>query len=641
MEIEEKSLDQTLKKYDRAARTRDLTGILKLIVMIIAVSMSLYHLYTARFGTPVALQHRAIHVTFMLVLVFSLYPAAKKSIKFLNVVDGGLICLSIFTAYYIIYNYLDIVMRAGLPHTTDVVVGALLILLVLEAARRVMGLVLPIISVTFLLYAYYGNYVVGRLGHRGFAFDEIMEYMYLTTEGIYGIPIGVSAQYLILFIIFGAFLLKSGVGDFFNDLAIAIAGKKKGGPAQVAVISSGFMGSINGAAVANVVTTGTFTIPLMKKIGYSAEFAGGVEAAASCGGQILPPVMGAAAFIMAETLGIKYVNIMYAAIIPALLYYITALTMVYFRASRKNLRGMDAADVPNLGKLLKTKSYLFIPLVVLVYFLVKGYTPTYAAFFAIVTSIVVSWFKKETRMTPRKILEALEDGAKNSLSVAVACAVVGIIVGVCTLTGFGSKLAGSIIRWSGGNLILTLFFTMISCIILGLGMPSIPAYILTATMAAPALSQLGIPPLVSHFFVFYFAMMANVTPPVALAAFAAAGISGGDINKTGIAAFKMASAGFLIPYMFVMNPTLLGLNSNLLSIFLVAITALIGVISFASAIEGWLLKRCNIFHRILLLISAFSLIKPGGITDLIGIGIMMIVLAIQYFSGKSRETAQA
>jgi len=375
----------------------------------------------------------------------------------------------------------------------------------------------------------------------------------------------------------------------------------------------------------------------MKRIGYSSEFAGGVEAAASCGGQLLPPVMGAAAFIMAETLGMDYINIVYAAIIPALLYYIAAVTMVYFRASKKNLQGMEADEVPDFKKLILAKGYLFIPLLVLVYFLVSGYTPTYAAVFAIISTIVVSLFKKETRMGPKRIIEALELGVRNALGVATATAVVGIIVGVSTRTGFGSKLAGAIINWSGGNLILTLFFTMIACIILGLGMPSIPAYILTATMAAPALRQLGIPPLVSHFFVFYFAMMANVTPPVALAAFAAAGISGGDINKTGIQAFKMASAGFLIPYMFVLSPALLGLNSSMTQILLVAFTALIGVIALASANEGWFITKSNWIQRLLMLGAALTLIKPGGYTDLIGFAMFITVIVYQKLITSKKE----
>ena len=624
-------------KLDRSSGKRDLNKYMSIIVTIITVTMALYHLYTARYGTPVALKHRSLHVGFVFVLIFIIYPFNKSKKKYVKFVDLGFILMSIYSTWYIWNNYISIVRRAGMPIQKDIIIGIITILLVLEAARRVMGNVLPMIGVVFFLYSMYGNLLSGRLAHRGFALEEMAEYMYLTTEGIFGVPIGVSAQYLILFIIFGAFLLKSGVGDFFNDLAIAIAGKSRGGPAQVAVLSSGLMGSINGAAVANVVTTGSFTIPLIKRIGYSSEFAGGVEAAASCGGQLLPPVMGAAAFIMAETLGMDYINIVYAAIIPALLYYIAAVTMVYFRASKKNLQGMEADEVPDFKKLILAKGYLFIPLLVLVYFLVSGYTPTYAAVFAIISTIVVSLFKKETRMGPKRIIEALELGVRNALGVATATAVVGIIVGVSTRTGFGSKLAGAIINWSGGNLILTLFFTMIACIILGLGMPSIPAYILTATMAAPALRQLGIPPLVSHFFVFYFAMMANVTPPVALAAFAAAGISGGDINKTGIQAFKMASAGFLIPYMFVLSPALLGLNSSMTQILLVAFTALIGVIALASANEGWFITKSNWIQRLLMLGAALTLIKPGGYTDLIGFAMFITVIVYQKLITSKKE----
>lgn len=640
-ENREELIESTIKKYDRSERTRDLTGLLKILLTFIAVGMSLYHLYTARYGTPIAIIHRSIHVSFILVMVFLLYPPFRKNNVLFRIIDGILIILSIIPSCYLITQYKEIVLRAGMPNKTDLILAGLIILLVLEAARRVMGWVLPALSILFLLYGYYGSYFIGRLSHRGFSFDEIFEYMYLTTEGIYGVPIGVSAQYLILFILFGAFLLKSGVGDFFNDLAIAIAGQSKGGPAQVAVISSGFMGSINGSAVANVVTTGTFTIPLMKRIGYSPEFAGGVEAAASCGGQILPPVMGAAAFIMAETLGIKYVNIMYAAIIPALLYYGSALTMVYLRASHRNLRGLDQSEVPNLWALIKKKFYLFTPMVVLVYLLVRGYTPTYAAFFAIITSVLASWIKPETRMTPKKIIEALEMGARNTISVAVPCAVVGIIVGISTLTGFGSKIAGSIISWSGGSLFLTLFFTMIACIVLGLGMPSIPAYILTATMAAPALARMGVPPLASHFFVFYFAMMANVTPPVALAAFAASGISGGDINKTGYEAFKLALAGFLIPYMFVYSPALLGIETTFGGILVVAITAMIGVIALAGAVEGYLLIEAKLYQRLILLAAAFTLIKPGGMTDIIGFLLIGIVIVLQLVTKRSSNKSNS
>lgn len=510
--LDNAQIQDTIKKYDKSERTKELTGILKHIASIIAISMALYHLYTAWKGTPVAIVHRAIHVCFMLVLIFILYPLKKEEKPWHKAINVMLIVLSLIPFIYLKTNFNEIIMRPGMPILTDIIMGGILIVTVIEATRRVSGMVLPILSILFLLYDFFGNNISGYFSHKGFDIYEVFEYMYLTTEGIYGVSIGVSAQYLILFIIFGAFLLKSGVGDFITELAISIAGDKRGGPAQVAVLSSALMGSINGSAVANVATTGSFTIPLMKKIGYTPEFAGAVEAAASCGGQILPPVMGAAAFIMAEILGEKYVNIMYAAIIPALLYYFGIFITVYLRAVRRNLKSLDKSEIPGLWDVFKRKFYLLTPLVVLVYLMVKGYTPTYAAFFGIILTIPVSWLNKETRMGLKDILEALEDGAKGAISVAATCAIVGIIVGVSTQTGFGSKVAGGIISLSGGNIILTLIFTMFACLILGMGMPSIPAYILTANMAVPALLKLGIQPLVSHFFVFYFAMLANITP---------------------------------------------------------------------------------------------------------------------------------
>ncbi|MGB9975729.1 TRAP transporter permease [Thermovenabulum sp.] len=627
--INENQIQETIKKYDKTERTRDLKGNLKKLVSIIAIAMALYHLYTSWHGTPTAIIHRSIHVSFMLVLIFFLYPMSSKENVFTKFIDALFIVASIIPYLYLKTNFHEIVNRAGMPTSIDIMVGILLVILVLEAGRRVTGLVLPVLAVIFLLYGLTGNLLSGYFSHKGFSIPEIIEYMYLTTEGIFGTPIGVSAQYLILFVIFGSFLLKSGVGDFITEIALAIAGDKRGGPAQVAVLSSALMGSVNGSAVANVVTTGTFTIPLMKKIGYTPEFAGGVEAAASTGGQILPPVMGAAAFIMAEILGVKYVNIMYAAIIPALLYYFGVFITVYFRAVRMDLRGLDKKDVPSLSKIFKEKFFLLIPLIVLVYLLVKGYTPTFAAFFGILLTVPVSWLTPKNKMNLSKILEALESGAKGSLSVAVTCAVVGIVVGISTLTGLGSKIAGAIISLSGGNLFLTLVFTMIACIILGVGMPSIPAYLLTANMAVPALLKLGVKPFVSHFFVFYYAMLANITPPVALAAYAAAGISGGDMYKTGLEGFKLAIAGFIVPFMYVYNPVLLGIGSNAVSIITSLVTALIGVTFVASSFEGYLLKPLNNIERVLMMIAGLLLMKPGGLTDLIGIVIGAGVLLFQ------------
>lgn len=627
--MDDTRIQETIKKYDRSERTKELTGLLKKIASIVAITMALYHLYTAWQGTPVAIVHRSLHVSFTLFLIFLLYPLTKEEKpwhKFINIV---FLILSLVPFLYLWTNFDEIIMRPGMPILTDIIVAAILIITVMEATRRVSGMVLPILASIFLLYAFFGNFISGYFSHKGFDLYEVLEYMYLTTEGIYGVPIGVSAQYLIMFIIFGAFLLKSGVGDFITELAISIAGAKRGGPAQVAVISSALMGSINGSAVANVATTGAFTIPLMKKVGYTPEFAGAVEASASCGGQILPPIMGASAFIMAEILGIKYVNIMYAAIIPALLYYLGIFVTVYLRAVRRNLKSLDKSDIPKFVQVVKKKFYLFIPLIALVYLMIKGYTPTFAAFFAIVLTVPVSWVNKETRMGLRKILEALEAGAKGAISVAVTCAIVGIIVGVSTQTGFGTKVAGGIISLSGGNLILTLILTMLACIILGMGVPSIPAYILTANMAAPALLKLGVPPMVSHFFVFYFAIMANITPPVALASFAAAGISGGNLNKTGIEGFKLALAGFIIPYMFVFNPVLLGLVDNYMQIFTTVITASLGVACLSTAVEGYFITNYNYIARILALAASLSLIKPGLMTDVLGLGIMAFLFINQ------------
>ncbi len=632
--LDDAQIQDTIKKYDKSERTRELTGILKHITSIIAIFMALYHLYTAWKGTPVAIVHRSIHVCLTLVLIFILYPLTKEERPWHKVINVIFIILSLIPFIYLKTNFNEIIMRPGMPILTDIIIGGILIVTVIEATRRVSGLVLPILSTLFLLYDFFGNNISGYFSHKGFNIFEVFEYMYLTTEGIYGVSIGVSAQYLILFIIFGAFLLKSGVGDFITELAISIAGDKRGGPAQVAVLSSALMGSINGSAVANVATTGSFTIPLMKKIGYTPEFAGAVEAAASCGGQILPPVMGASAFIMAEILGEKYVNIMYAAIIPALLYYFGIFMTVYLRAVRRNLKSLDKSEIPRLGEVLKKKFYLLTPLIVLVYLMIKGYTPTYAAFFGIILTIPVSWLNRETRMSFKDILEALEAGAKGAISVAATCAIVGIIVGVSTQTGFGSKVAGGIISLSGGNIILTLIFTMFACLILGMGMPSIPAYILTANMAVPALLKLGIQPLVSHFFVFFFAIMANITPPVALASFAAAGISGGDMNKTGIEGFKLALAGFIIPYMFVFNPVLLGFGKTYAEIIIASITAFVGVGALSTAVEGYFLTLSNKIERLLLLAAGLLLIKAGLTTDLIG---LVIIVTISLFQIKRKK----
>jgi TRAP transporter 4TM/12TM fusion protein len=431
---------------------------------------------------------------------------------------------------------------------------------------------------------------------------------------------------------------KSGMGLFFNDMAMALAGHSKGGPAKVAVLASGLLGSINGSAVANVVTTGAFTIPLMKKMGYTREFAGAVEASASVGGQLLPPVMGAAAFIMAEILGMSYSTIIIHAAVPALLYYLGIIIQVHLRAGRTGLVGLPRDRLPRAKAVLKERGHLLIPIGVLLYLLLfSGVTVIYAAVITIVATIVVATFRKNTRMSLRDILEAFADGARQTVSVALACACVGIIIGVASKTGFGLSMANTIITMGSHNLLFTLFFTMVTCMILGMGVPSIPAYIITATIAAPALTKLGIPALSSHMFSFYYAMFANLTPPVALAAFAAAGVSGGDPVKTGFAAVKLALAGFIVPYMFIYSPQLLLIDTTLAEGLRVTAGACLGVLLIGTAVEGYLFTLIHPLLRIAAFVGALCLIDSGLGTDLIGLAVLVLLVGVQHFAARRQQ----
>ncbi|HZG17880.1 MAG TPA: TRAP transporter permease, partial [Candidatus Bathyarchaeia archaeon] len=477
-----------LEEYDKEAGYRLFQNKwLQLFVSFIAVAFALYHLYTAYAGPIVTLKHRSLHVAIILCLIFLLYPGWKKaSRKKLALYDGVLALLSVGTAGYIFLFYMEIVNRGGIPSALDVLFATITCLLVLEASRRIAGWELTVMALISIAYAYWGAYLPGDFAHRGYTLSDIFNYMYVTTEGIFGDAISVSASFIILFIIFGAFLSKSGMGTLFNDLSLALAGSSKGGPAKVGVIASAIHGSINGSAVASVVTTGSFTIPMMKRVGYKGDFAGAVEATAAVGGQILPPVMGAAAFIMAETLGVSYISIAAAALIPALMYYFGLLVQVHLRADRDNLQGLRKDEIPKVKDVLLERGHLLLPLIMLVVLLIMGYTPTIVAFYTILATIVIAAFRKSSRMGFRDILQALEQGVRDTLGVAVACAAVGITVGVFSLTGFGLKLANIILMMGQGSLFLTLFFTMVASIILGLGLPSIPCYIITATMAAPA-----------------------------------------------------------------------------------------------------------------------------------------------------------
>ena len=510
------------------------------------------------------------------------------------------------------------------------VVGIIAILLVLEITRRTVGPELPIVAIVFLAYARFGPYLPSPLNHRGFSISRIVEHTFLTTEGIFGTPLMVSSTFVFLFILYGAFLEKTGVGQLFIDLAFAATGHMRGGPAKTAVLASGLMGSISGSSVANTVTTGAFTIPAMKKVGYSPEFAGAVEAAASTGGQIMPPVMGAAAFIMSEMTGIPYFQIVTAAAIPAILYYLAVGTMVHFEALKTGLVGLPKEQLPKARDTMKRGWHLMIPLIAILYFLtVAQWTPFKAAYWSIIIAVVVAMLKKETRIGIKDILGALESGARSAVGVASACACAGIVVGVVTLTGLGLKFASLIIDVAGGNLLATLFLTMVASLILGMGLPTTAKYIVLATMAAPALVQLGVPLIAAHLFILYFGVVADITPPVALAAYAGAGIAGGNAMKTGFLALKLALAGFLIPYIFALSPGLLLVDVTWFEALHTFITALVGIISLAAGVQGWLLTKTQLYERALLIVSAFALIDPGLATDLIGLGALVLVYMLQ------------
>ncbi|AET66869.1 TRAP transporter, 4TM/12TM fusion protein [Desulfosporosinus orientis DSM 765] len=636
----EEVVQELLEKYDKESQVRKFKPKSKtgLLVSAIAISFSLFHLWVAGIGTLEAIKLRSIHLTFVMVLIFLLYPARKKGMRGKpGIFDWIMIALSIVAGLYMVFANEQLALRGGLPINRDYIMGALGILVVFEAGRRCLGKELPILGVLFLLYAYFGEYIPGSFGHSGFSLKRIIYQMYLGSEGIFGVALGVSATFIFLFILFGAFLGETGMAKLINDSSMALAGTSPGGPAKVAVFASGIMGTISGSAVANVATTGAFTIPLMKSIGYRPHFAAAVEAVASTGGQFMPPIMGAAAFIMAEFLNIPYKDIMVAALIPAFLYYLAVFTMVHLEALKTGLKGVPREQLPVMKLVLKERGHLIIPLAAIIYLLVKGVTPTYAAFYGILVAIGASFLRKSTRMSWRGFLMALEMGAKGSISVAIATAVVGVIVGVSSLTSLGITLGDNMLAFAHGNLFPTLLLTMITAIILGMGMPTTAVYIVGATIASPALLKLGVAPLAAHLFVFYFGNISNVTPPVALAAFTGAGIASANPSKVGWAAARLAAAGFLIPYIWIYSPALIA-QGSIGHILGSLVTATVGVIALACAVQGYMLNTTNLFQRVFLIIAAFGLIKPGLLTDTVGISVLVIVFLWQRIQRKSVKT---
>ena len=611
---------------------------LKTIVTVIAILMSVYHLYAGAFGAPEAMMHRSIHLLFTLVLIFLVcMTSGEKQSRGKIGFDILLLLLTFLSIGYLFLNYDYVVTRYPYVHPVsrwDFVMGVIVTLILLEASRRVIGWALPITAAVFLLFALFGNYLPGLLRHTGFNMETIIDQLYLTTEGIFGIPLGVSATYVILFVIFGAFLEESGTGQFFTDFASSLVGGAKGGPGKISVVSSGLFGTISGSAVANVMVDGWLTIPLMKRAGFKKDFAAAVEATASTGGQIMPPVMGAAAFVMAEYTGISYLQICAHAAIPALLYYFALFMAIHFEASRTGLLGVPKEERPILRSVMMTKGHLFVPLAVIVYFMVAGYTPMYACIYATLSVFVVALLRAGTRMGPKKILKALEFGAKNMLPVAAACACAGVIIGVINLTGLGLKFTSLILFIAGDSLIPALIFTMFAGIVLGMGLPTTAAYIVQAALLIPALIKLGVPVIAAHMFVFYFAIISAITPPVAMAVYAAAGISGSNLWRTGLEAMRIGATGFIIPFMFVYGPSLLMIGSTG-TIVTTIISSSIGVVALSAGLMGWFLKEATRLERLILVAAALLLIKPGLYTDAVGLVLLIIVILLQKYWHRS------
>lgn len=598
----------------------------KLIVTVLAVSWSIFQILSSTIWTMHIFYIEIAHVAFATSLIFLLYPHERR-----RWFDFSLAILVIVSGIHTLLNVEKFLGRMSFVDpiaSWDLFFGIVTLLLVIEATRRTVGLSLPIVSVAFLLYAYLGNYLPGILRHKGFKIEDIVKYLYLLPNGIYGTPTEVSATFLFLFILFSSFLEKSGAGYFFVDLAFAVTGRVRGGPAKAAVFSSALFGTISGSAVANVVGTGTFTIPLMKRTGYPPHFAGAVEAVASTGGQIMPPVMGAAAFLMAEILGISYFKVCLHAMIPAILYYTSIYFQVDLRAAKIGLKGLPSSELPKMWSLMKSQGYFLISLAVLIIYLVSGYTPSFAALTGLCSIYLLSMVRKSTRMGWKKLVEALEMGARNVLPVASACACCGIVIGIILLTGIGLRLSEILIAISGGNKTFILVLIMLLSLLLGMGMPTIGAYITVVTLLVPAVINLGYPPIAAHMFAFYFSVISFITPPVALASYAAAGIAGSRLWETGLAAFKLGLAGLIVPYMFIVGTPLLFIGS-FSEIGLAFLSSVVGVWCLAQAIEGYSFGPINIIERCILLTASLLLIHVGHLTDFIGYGLLLIVLIYQ------------
>ena len=656
------------RKFDREVLFRPTGKVLGALIAFILVFMSGYHFYAAGFGLIRELLHRGIHLSFVLSLVFLLFSASKSNKKgkaglWYNLdgipfTDLVLAVLATIAALYLpLLSPAALAQRVGNPSSLDILMGSSLLILTLEATRRSVGITLPIIGLIFIAFAYFGPWMPGALKHGGSSWIGIINHLYMTNQGIYGVAIGVMAQYVFLFILFGVLAMRIGLGQLFIDLAMVVAGRYSGGPAKVAIFSSAFMGTISGSSIANTVTTGALTIPAMKRVGYPAQFAGAVEATSSTGGQITPPILGAAAFIMVEYLEIPLRDILAAALFPALLHYFGIFIMVHLEAKKLGLRGLRAEEVPKFSIVLRDHWLSIIPLITLVYLILSGRTPDYAAVYGIISCVVIGFLNPVNRLTFRDLWDSLAKGAKNTLAVGSAAATVGIVVGIVTLTGVGFRLGYvvvqtatdigtflsalpllgyfTVMQWA---LFISLILIAFSCIIMGAGIPTTATYIILVAVAAPALAQLQVEPLVAHFFVFYYGVLADITPPVALAAYAAAGISGANPFKTGNTAFRLGIAKALVPFVFVYSPALLlvvdGFTWWLFTVTLLG--AMLGIASLGIAFSGYLLTHLKTWERWWVAIASFLFIAPGLTTMAVGMVLMLPIAIMQIKRSKSK-----
>ena len=617
------------------SKPRLVDSVTKSLAMILLIASSLFALYTCGFGLKSALTQRSIHWAFLVTSIFLVYPTVKKGR--MHWWDVCLAALAAVSPLLILFTWQKNAMRIVSPSTLEIALYILGVVIVLEATRRSMGPALPIIAIIFIVYALLGKYMPTAIQHKGFTISGLATYLYSTSEGVLGMAMGTSATYIIAFVIFGAFLAVSGAGQLFVDLSLSLTGRSRSGPAYATILSNALMGIISGSPVANVVTTGAFTLPLLKKSKYPTIDGAALLAVAAAGSMFTPPVMGAAAFLIADYLSVPYGDVIMASLVPALLFYISLFVAADVASARGGLKGVSRAELPDWKEAMKKRGILIVPIIFLVGMIVAGYSALKAAFYAVILIVVLSMVRKETRMVPKKILKALQDGSKDCLSIAAACACAGIIVGVVSCTGIGVKFSSMLIRMSANNPILALILTMIACLIMGMGLPPTAVYLIMAALTVPALISMGIIPIAAHFFVFYFSCIGCITPPVALAAFASAAVARTDAFKTGWKAFRMGLVAYIVPYMFVLNPVLLLQDTgNGFEKVLAIATALIGVIFLTYGVEGYFRgKKAHLIPRLLFLAGALLMMVPGWLTDVIGAAALVAgILLTRVFKGR-------